>query len=90
MAKESRLISPSFTGNFFGMPDLNAITPETSPAYNFGTEHPSGEEYAKYLQTIAKHYKLKIQPGIEVQTRKLKTKMNSRSSPIKVSTHALI
>ena len=29
---ETRFISPSFTGNFFGAPDLNAITPDSSPA----------------------------------------------------------
>ena len=34
--EETQFISPSFTGNFFRMPDLNAITPETSPAFNFG------------------------------------------------------
>ncbi len=34
--KETRFISPSFTGKFFKMPDLNAISPETSPAFNLG------------------------------------------------------
>lgn len=65
--KETRFISPSFTGNFFGMPDLNAISPETSPAYNLLTEHPSGEEYAQYLEGIAEFYQLKIETKVAVQ-----------------------
>ncbi len=66
--KEMQFISPSFTGNFFGMPDLNAITPETSPAYNFLTEHPSGKQYAKYLKGVANYYELPIFTGVEVKS----------------------
>lgn len=66
--KETRFISPSFTGNFFKMPDLNAISPSTSPAFSLLTEHPSGEEYAKYLEGIAEFYKLRIETNIEVKT----------------------
>ena len=51
--KETRFISPSFTGNFFKMPDLNAITPDTSPAFDLLTEHPTGEEYAVYLEKVS-------------------------------------
>lgn len=58
--EETRFISPSFTGNFFNMPDLNAITHDTSPAFNLLTEHPSGKEYALYLKNIADHYELPI------------------------------
>ncbi|MEM9340851.1 MAG: NAD(P)-binding domain-containing protein, partial [Bacteroidota bacterium] len=68
--EETRFISPSFTGNFFNMPDLNAISPDTSPAFNLSTEHPSGIEYARYLEGIAKHFKLTIQPGIHVKSVK--------------------
>jgi len=64
--KETQFISPSFTGNFFKMPDLNAISPDTSPAFSLLTEHPSGIGYAQYLQNIAEFYKLSIQEGIEV------------------------
>lgn len=46
--KETRFISPSFTGNFFKMPDLNAITPDTSPAFELLTEHPTGNEFADH------------------------------------------
>ena len=66
--EESCLISPSFTGNFFNMPDLNAITPETSPAFNLATEHPTGKEFAEYLEIIAEGYELDIQTGIEVKS----------------------
>lgn len=64
--EETQFISPSFTGNFFNMPDLNAITPDTSPAFNLLTEHPTGTEYQEYLKGISKHYKLKIHRKITV------------------------
>lgn len=38
--QETRMITPSFTSNAFNLPDLNALTPETSPAYSLGREHP--------------------------------------------------
>lgn len=68
--KESRFISPSFTGNFFKMPDLNAITPETSPALNLMTQHPTGQEYSDYLNIVAKFYELSIQTGVDVRSVK--------------------
>ncbi len=64
--KETRLISPSFAGNSFQMPDLNAISIHSSPAYGLQTEHPSGEQYAKYLEDVAQHYELSVQDGIDV------------------------
>ncbi|RAP31703.1 monooxygenase [Candidatus Marinamargulisbacteria bacterium SCGC AG-343-D04] len=66
--EETQFISPSFTGNFFKMPDLNAITPETSPAFNLLTEHPTGEEYQEYLETVSEFYKLDINTGVTVET----------------------
>lgn len=66
--EQMRFISPSFTGNFFGMPDLNAITPDTSPAYTLQVEHPTGKQYAQYLNTVAKHNKLPIQKNCEVNS----------------------
>ncbi len=42
-------ITPSFTSNGFGMPDMNAISMDTSPAFTFNEEHISGETYAEYL-----------------------------------------
>ena len=64
--KEMRFISPSFTSNFFGMPDLNAISPETSPAYTLQTEHPTGSQYAGYLTSVANHYDLPIKTECDV------------------------
>lgn len=66
--KETRFISPSFTGNFFKMPDLNAITPDTSPAFDLLTEHPKGEEYAVYLEQVSKFFNLLITTDIEVKS----------------------
>ena len=64
---ETRFISPSFTGNFFGAVDLNAITPDSSPAFSFRKEHVSGKEYAAYLKNIAEFYKLEIRTGIDIR-----------------------
>ncbi|MEL6686294.1 MAG: NAD(P)/FAD-dependent oxidoreductase [Pseudomonadota bacterium] len=64
--RETRFISPSFTGNFFGAVDLNAVTPGSSPAFGLQNEHPTGRQYAKYLTDLADHYDLKIDQGIDV------------------------
>lgn len=71
--KETRFISPSFTGNFFKMPDLNAITPDTSPAFELLTEHPTGKEYANHLQSVAKYFQLAIDTHVEVKSIENKT-----------------
>ncbi len=42
------------------MPDMNAISMDTSPAFTFNEEHISGETYAEYLQVVANHYELNI------------------------------
>lgn len=65
--KSTRTITPSFTTNGFGMPDINAVSTETSPAYTFNEEHVSGETYADYLQTVAQHYELPIQEDTAVE-----------------------
>ncbi len=57
---ETRFITPSFYGNPFGLVDLNAITPTTSPADLIGQEHLSGPDYAEYLRALAAHHKLQI------------------------------
>ncbi|MEO1305800.1 MAG: NAD(P)/FAD-dependent oxidoreductase [Pseudomonadota bacterium] len=64
--KETRFISPSFTGNFFGAVDLNAITPGSSPAFGLQTEHPTGPQYVNYLKDLAEFYHLQVDEGIEV------------------------
>lgn len=65
--KETRFISPSFTGNFFGSVDLNAVTPKSSPAFGLQSEHPTGLEYIQYLNDLALLYDLKIDEGVNVQ-----------------------
>ncbi|MEM6629115.1 MAG: NAD(P)/FAD-dependent oxidoreductase [Bacteroidota bacterium] len=66
--KETRFISPSFTGNFFKMPDLNAISPDTSPAFDLLTEHPTGIDFAHYLEKVSKHFQLAIDTNVEVKS----------------------
>lgn len=65
--KEMRFITPSFTSNAFGMLDLNAVAPATSPAYTLKTEHPSGREYAGYLRGVKEFYELPVRRGVEVE-----------------------
>ena len=65
--KEMRFISPSFnsqgwTGSF----DLNSVAFGTSPAYTLAAEHPTGEQYAKYLQALADVGELNIRTCTEV------------------------
>lgn len=64
--KETRFISPSFTGNFFSCPDLNAITPESSPAFTLQTERPNGDQYAKYLREMTSHMGVEVVTNTEV------------------------
>lgn len=64
--KETQFISPSFTGNFFKMPDLNAITPDSSPALSLLTEHPTGESYVTYLEGVSNYHELPIYKGVNV------------------------
>lgn len=64
--KETRFISPSFTGNAFGAVDLNAVTPDTSPAFSLRTQHPSGIDYARYLQQLADFFELPVQGSTNV------------------------
>jgi thioredoxin reductase len=63
---EMRFITPSFMSNHFGMLDLNAVALGTSPAHSLQREHPSGPEYAEYLQALAAHWELPVQSGMEV------------------------
>ncbi len=58
--KEMKLITPSFTTNFYGHLDLNSVISATSPAYTLRKEHPSGQEYAQYLRAVSDYYKLPI------------------------------
>jgi len=64
---QMRMITPSFHSNPFGQPDLNAITPDKSPADLLGTEHPSGPAYASYLEAIALHHGIPVRTGHAVR-----------------------
>ena len=64
--QEMRFITPSFTSNAFGLLDLNAIVPHTSPAYTLDREHPSGSAYAMYLDNVVEYYELQVKLGIDV------------------------
>lgn len=57
---QTRFISPSFTTNGFGVPDLNAVTPQSSPAYTLQNEHPSGVDYQRYLKAVVDHFSLPV------------------------------
>lgn len=63
---ETRFISPSFATNAIGMLDLNAIALGTSPAAMLEAEHPTGEDYAAYLNAVAQHYELPVRPGTNI------------------------
>jgi putative flavoprotein involved in K+ transport len=64
--EEMRFITPSFPSNQFGLLDLNAVGLNTSPAYSLQKEHPSGPEYARYLQGLVEYYTLPVTSGIAV------------------------
>ena len=66
--RETRFISPSFTTNGFGMPDLNAVTPNSSPAFAIRRSHMTGPDYARYLRGVVDFYKLPIRSGVDVRT----------------------
>ena len=64
---QMRLITPSFHGNSFFQTDLNAVTPDTSPADFFQKEHLSGRDYANYLATVVSHFRLNVREQEKVQ-----------------------
>lgn len=66
--KQMSLLTPSFHSNAFGLTDLNAIDPVTSPADFIRTQHPTGKMYAKYLQAVAEYHELKIDSGVLVNS----------------------
>lgn len=63
---ETRFITPSFPTNSIGMLDLNSIAIGVSPAYSLESEHPTGQQYAKHLQSVAGYFELPIVVGLEV------------------------
>lgn len=65
--KGMRLITPSFPGNAFGLTDLNAISFDSSPGFSLKREHPSGAEYASYLDQAAMVFNLPVVTGVDVR-----------------------
>jgi len=65
---EMRFITPSFPSNNFGCRDLNAVTTDTSPAFALDREHPTGAEYAEYLQGVVEFHDLPVRTGVEVES----------------------
>ncbi|ELY60558.1 thioredoxin reductase-like protein [Natronococcus amylolyticus DSM 10524] len=65
---EMRLLTPSFPANAFGVRDLNAVTIDTSPALALDCEHPTGEQYAEYLEAVAEFHELPVETGIDVES----------------------
>lgn len=63
---ETRFITPSFPTNSIGMLDLNSIAVGTSPAFSLEVEHPTGQEYAAFLQSIASHFELPVLENADV------------------------
>jgi cation diffusion facilitator CzcD-associated flavoprotein CzcO len=64
--EQMHLLTPSFHGNAFGYVDINAVSPDTSPADFLGTQHPSGKDYALYLKALVRHYALQVESGVRV------------------------
>ena len=64
--RQMYFITPSFHSNSFGLTDLNAIDPDTSPADYLRTQHPRGEQYAKYLRAVVTHHELPVMTGVRV------------------------
>ncbi len=65
--RQMRFISPSFPSNSVGVLDLNAVAIGTSPAYSLGCEHPTGEQYARYLKAVADYFELPVRLGVDLQ-----------------------
>lgn len=63
---ETRFITPSYTTNSIGMLDLNAIAMGTSPAYSLEVEHPTGQDYAKYLRAVAHFFEVPVREHTNV------------------------
>ena len=63
---ETRLITPSFATNSIGMLDLNSIAIGTSPAYSLEVEHPTGQDYARYLRGVARFFEVPVRDDADV------------------------
>ncbi len=64
--EETRFITPSFPSNSVGMLDLNSIAIGVSPAFSMRVEHPTGQEYAAHLQSLAEFMELPVRENTEI------------------------
>lgn len=64
--RQMRMLTPSFNGGSFGQVDLNSVTPNTSVADCLHTEHPTGAQYARYLQALVKFHEIEVQAPVKV------------------------
>ncbi|MEM1285131.1 MAG: NAD(P)/FAD-dependent oxidoreductase [Pseudomonadota bacterium] len=65
---ETRLLTPSFPGNAFGVTDLNAISYDSAPGWSLRSEHPDGKSYSRYLEQAADAFGLNVQCGVDVRS----------------------
>ena len=63
---ETRFITPSYATNSIGMLDLNSIAIGTSPAFSLEVEHPTGQQYARHLRTVAQFFEVPVRQNTEV------------------------
>ncbi|MEM9200936.1 MAG: NAD(P)/FAD-dependent oxidoreductase [Actinomycetota bacterium] len=63
---ETRFITPSFPTNSIGMLDLNSVALGTSPAVTLRAEHPTGLEYAAYIQLLAEFFEVPVSGNTDV------------------------
>ena len=63
---ETRFITPSYATNSIGMLDLNSIAIGTSPAYSLGVEHPTGQDYARYVRAVAHFFEVPVRENTDV------------------------
>lgn len=82
--EQMKMITPSFPSNGYHQTDLNAITPDSSPAFNSGKEHLTGKDYSAYLKSVVEHYQLRIQ----TKTRIVKVQKRDNGDFELVSNHS--
>jgi putative flavoprotein involved in K+ transport len=63
---QMRMLTPSFHAGSFGSVDLNSVTPNTSVADCLHTQHPTGAQYARYLQALVKYHEIQVQAPVKV------------------------
>ncbi len=63
---ETRFITPSFPTNSVGMLDLNSPVIGASAAVTLEVEHPTGSQYAAFLEAIADFFDLPVEEGVDV------------------------